>query len=241
MLNFTSSTRDDDSEKAIEASTSAPTSVFAILQTLHRKIAINFCRLGQYQNAARYVIYRLIFETSPQQGTELDYQKQLNFMLQEKEREKRERQSHAKGVIAQENNVCFLALCLISFHNDRYAEVSKYCELIFKTNDSEKEVKLPLLTFQKLFSIVIMMRRYDLAQLILSKYLLSNKSYALGFYVLFLVSIKNRDENAIIGSWKKFDEAYSTTRPNKIFEPMREYWPFMISKILNIKLPVNRL
>ncbi|KAG2385632.1 hypothetical protein C9374_003447 [Naegleria lovaniensis] len=231
----------DDSEKSNEASGNAPTSVYAILQTLHRKIAINLCRLGQYQNAARYVTYRLVFETSPQ-GTELDYQKQLNLMLQEKEREKKERQSHAKGVIAQENIVCFLALCLISFHKERYAEVAKYCELIFKTNDLDKEVKLPLLTFQKLFSIVVMMRRYDLAQLVLSKYLLSNKSYALGFYALFLLSIKNRDENAIIGSWKKFEEAYyASTGSNTIFEPMREYWPFMILKILNIKLPISRL
>jgi hypothetical protein len=181
----------------------------------------------------------------------MDYQRQLSMILEEKERERREKHTHAKGVIAQENPICFLSLTMIAFHQKHYPQVTKYCELLFKTNDLEKEVSIiPLLTFQKVVSILIRFQKFDLAQLITTKFILSFPiNYALGYYILFLLAIKNRDENAIIGSWRKFDQVYyhpessvsgQCSKDNKMlttFEPMKVYWPFMLSKIVRLPIP----
>ena len=212
-------------------------SILGILQTLHRKIAINYCRIGLYDKAKRYVMYRLTYEYNPQ--SEGDYERQLKTILEEKERQKADRKSHAKGVIAQDNPVCFLSLCLIAVHINRLDEAIKFSELLFKTNELDKELSLPILTAQKIISLTIeRFHRYDLAQIMVSKFMISNPLYSIGYYLLFLLAIKNRDPNAIIGSWKKFNEVYLKTTGSR-FEPMEVYWPLILSKIL--KLPISKL
>ncbi|KAL9647296.1 hypothetical protein ABK040_011663 [Willaertia magna] len=216
-------------------------SIVNILQMLHRKIAINYCRLDKFELASKYVTYRLIIKKDNNKENN-SYKRQLELMKEEKEREKLEKKTHAKGVIAQDHPICFMALCLIELKRKRFDEAIRYCELLFQIVGEENVMKqhqqfksLPLLTIQRFISIIIsIIDRYDLAQIVLTKVLLEHKDYSLGYYVLFLLSVANRDISSIVGSWTKFRQIQN-------YQVMEEYWPFVLNRTGIVKLPISKL
>ncbi|KAL0487614.1 NprA [Acrasis kona] len=207
-------------EKKKESTTQPETS---FLNVLHVRLSITYCRVGDFENASRYVKPD-ITPILQIQDSNIDYGQELEIRRQQRQRKALEKRSYAPNVIYQDNPICHLCLALIAMNRgDVNGFLQNVQNAIVDRSDKSENV-LPLLMYQRIVTLLIINESYDVAQLVMAKCMLHYEEYALGWYLLFLLSVKNEDQKYITGSHRKFIEL-KTNHPSMV-----HFWPALIMR-----------
>jgi hypothetical protein len=85
------------------------------LYDVHRRLAITYCRLGQYRESSRYVKPKKKEITITDKDENITYERELELKLERRKEQELMQKHLAKGVTAQDHPVVYLALAIIAY------------------------------------------------------------------------------------------------------------------------------
>jgi hypothetical protein len=196
------------------------------LRSVHRTLAIAYCQIFMYQHASRYLIIRQPRIETDQQSTEpLTYQQQLHLSKQRKQLEKKEKKAHAKGVIEQDHPVVDLAIAIISAANRDKQQYQIVCDRILDTKREHLIKNIPIIIWQHLISQLLRWKDFETSRLMVGKMLLlTGSNYALGWYLLFILSLLCEDMNSARESYQRYKELL----PNS--QLITKFWNYVMEQ-----------